>query len=120
MATSVVGRLAVLRTIMTRFSDEMTAPYGRDLLRTGDGLGPRGVPWHFFTANELRALLEAHGVQTLALVGCESLSTGLSDATNRLADDSDKWDAWMDTLVAASDDPAVAEMSEHILHIGRT
>ncbi|MAF10538.1 hypothetical protein CMK11_08800 [Candidatus Poribacteria bacterium] len=120
VATSVVGRLAVLRTIMTRFSDEMTTPYGRALLRTGDGLGPRDVPWHFFTADELRRLAEAHGIETVAMVGCESLSSGLPDATNRLAENPHKWDAWMDTLMAASDDPAVVDMSEHILHMGFT
>ncbi len=119
VATSVVGRLAVLRTIMSRYSDEMTKPYGRELLHTGDGLGPRDVPWHFFTAEELRALVERVGVQTLAMVGCESLSSGLPDATNRLVEDTAKWDAWMATLVAASTDPAVVDMAEHILHIGR-
>ncbi len=119
VAISVVGRLAVLRTIMTRFSDELTAPHGRDLLATGDGPGPRGVPWHFFAADELRSLVEQHGIRTLTMVGCESLSSGLPDATNRLAEDAAKWDAWMATLVAASTGPAVVDTSEHILHIGR-
>jgi len=104
---------------MTRVSDQIATPHGRALLHTGDGLGPRGVPWHFFTANELRELVEAHGIETLAMVGCESLSSGLPEATNRLAEDADKWETWMDTLITASCDPAVVDMSQHILHIGR-
>lgn len=48
------------------------------------------------------------------------LSAGLREATNRLAEDAAKWQKWVELVLAISAEPAVVDMAEHILYIGRT
>jgi hypothetical protein len=40
-------------------------------------------------------------------------------STNRLAEELEKWQRWLDLLIQTSTDPAVVEMAEHLLYIGR-
>ena len=57
-----------------------------------------GSLWHFFRASELQQLAESCGLITLEMVGCEGLSTGLSAATNTVAEDPTKWELWVELV----------------------
>ncbi len=115
---SVRGYLATLRTILVQASDELNTPSFSNLIRQGD-ISVRGHLCHFFRADELKHLAESCGLTTLEMAGCEGLSTGLSEATNLLAQDDDKWRHWVDLVLETSTEPAVVDMSEHMLYIGR-
>lgn len=119
VAVGVVGLLAVLRTVILEFSHELLAPHFEELRRLGDAPGPGGMPWHFFRAAELQELAESAGLETVTLAGCQGLSAGVREATNRLAEEPDKWTVWMDVLLETACEPAVADMAEHILYLGR-
>jgi ubiquinone/menaquinone biosynthesis C-methylase UbiE len=115
----VVGYLAVLQTIMLRYSHELLDPLFERLVQTGDAIGPTKSVWHFFRADELRHLAESHGLETVEMVGCQGLATGLIDATNSLAENEAQWRVWIDLLKKTSTEPAVVDTSEHILYIGK-
>ena len=53
------------------------------------------------------------------MAGCEGLSTGLPEATNRLGEDEAKWRRWVELVLETSAEPAVVDMAEHILYVGR-
>ncbi len=114
-----VGYLAVLRTIMAECSHELIDGSLDTFFTDGNEPGPEGMRWHWFRAQELRELAEAQGLTTLDMVGCQSLSTGLEEATNCLHQDEVKWQCWFDILLAMASEPAVVDMAEHILYIGR-
>ena len=40
-------------------------------------------------------------------------------ATNALAQDTAKWQRWVDLVIQTANDPALVDMAEHILYIGR-
>lgn len=115
---SVMGYLAVLRTILLRFSDELLEPSFQTLIEKGDTI-PSGSIWHFFRADGLRRLAESCGLMTLEMAGCEGLSATLCEATNAIAQDEVKWRRWVDLVLETSAEPAVVDMAEHILYIGR-
>jgi len=115
---SVVGYLAMLRTVLRRASHELVEPSSRELMSRGNNL-VRGAVWHFFRADELRDLSESCGLTTLEMAGCEGLSTGLSEATNAIAQDEAKWKRWVELVLETSAEPAVVNMAEHILYVGR-
>ena len=54
------------------------------------------------------------------MAGCQGLSTGLRRETNELHQEGgSRWERWLDLLIATCTEPAVVDMSEHILYIGR-
>ena len=73
----------------------------------------------FFRASELQRLAESCGLTTLEMVGCEGLSTGLPEATNRAAEDPTKWERWVELVLETATEPAIVDMAAHILYIGR-
>jgi S-adenosylmethionine-dependent methyltransferase len=118
VALTGIGYLALLREIVMHFSDSLIRPEIVELLRQGkDYCG--GMLWHFFRADELRTLAESCGLATVEMVGCQGLSTGLTEATNRLREDPARWAQWMSFLTETASEPAVVDMAEHILYIGR-
>ncbi len=114
-----IGYLAVLRTIMAECSHELIDGSLADFFTEGNSPGSEGMCWHWFRARELRELAEAHGLTTLDMAGLQSLSTGLEEATNRLHQDREKWQHWLEILLATASEPAVVDMAEQILYIGR-
>jgi len=114
-----IGYLAVVRLIMAEFDHELTNGSLDHLLADGNTHGPMHMLWHFFRADELRALGEGVGLETVEMVGLQSLSTGLEEATNRVRGDEAKWSRWHEMLLRHASDPAVVDMSDHILYIGR-
>lgn len=119
VCVSVMGYLAVLRTILIGFSNELVDPSFQTFVRQGDTIGTTGTVWHFFRADELRQLAESCGLTTLEMAGCEGLSTGLAEATNLLGQDEAKWKCWEELVLETSAEPAVVDMAEHILYLGR-
>jgi S-adenosylmethionine-dependent methyltransferase len=113
------GYLALLRTVMRGLSDLLVdEAWLTRFVR--DGNSPRArMEWHFFRADEVRELAESCGLTTLAVAGCEGLSSGLPEATNALAEDPTKWATWCEMVLATACEPAVADLSEHILYFGR-
>ena len=119
VCVSVMGLLAVLRTIMMKFSDELLSSSLDHLLLAGNTTGTTGTMWHFFRADELRQLAESCGLTTITMAGCEGLSAGLAEATNQLGQDEAKWSRWLEVVLRTSAEPAVVDLSEHILYLGR-
>ncbi len=119
VCVSVMGYLAVLRTVAIRFSDDLPSPAYQKLVDTGDATGKTATVWHFFRVEELRSFAESFGLQTIELAGCEGLAAGCADATNLLGKDAAKWKAWTDVILKTSAEPSAADMSEHILYVGR-
>jgi S-adenosylmethionine-dependent methyltransferase len=117
VALTGIGYLALLREIMLNLSESLVRPETVELLRQGKDYCA-GMLWHFFRADELRALAESCGLATVEMVGCQGLSTGLAEATNRLHDDPARWAQWMAFLTETASEPAVVDMAEHILYIG--
>jgi len=120
VSIAVVGYLAMLRTVLSRFSYELITPPYSELLKEGKGNNlVRSNLWHFFRASELRQLAESCGLTTLEMVGCEGLSTGLPEATNTVAEDPAKWERWVDLVLETATEPAIVDMAAHILYIGQ-
>jgi len=115
---SVMGYLAMLRTVIMQASDELLDSSQQKLLNQGNNRVGNMV-WHFFRADELRNLAESCGLTTLEMAGCEGISTGLPDDTNLLRQNKVKWKRWLDLLLETSTEPAAVDMSEHILYLGR-
>ena len=115
---AVRGYLAVLRTILDRFSGDLLKPLFETLLKNGD-TDVGGVPCHFFRADEIRKQAECCGLETIEMAGCEGLSSGMIEATNLIGQDAAKWERWTDLIAQTSAEPAVVDMAEHILYIGR-
>ena len=117
---SVVGYLAMLRTVLSRCSYELVMPRYWQLIKNGKGNNFVGDSlWHFFRACELQQLAESCGLITLEMVGCEGLSTGLPEATNAVGKDTTKWDRWVELVLETATEPAVVDMAGHILYVGR-
>ena len=115
---SVIGYLALQRTILSQFSADLLEPLYRKLTEQGDAhVG--GMLWHFFRADELRQLAESCGLASLEMAGCEGLSSGLPKATNALAEDQSKWRVWFELLLNTCTEPAIVDTAEHVLYIGR-
>lgn len=123
---SVMGRLSVVRDLLIRQDIDEGHELLLPELRTGDfdrelaesALGsPAWVRCHFFRADELEAALEAAGIAVETLVGLEGLLSNLPD---RLADVEPETEETLKKLANEyREDPAVVEMSEHILAVGR-
>ena len=118
---SVMGYLAVLRTLLVRAPEQLLAPEAEQLLTRGDHHYTGGFcDTHFFRPEELRALAEEAGIETVGLRALEGLSSHLPEATNALKDHDDgRWERWLEVLDQTQHDPAVIAISEHFLYIGR-
>ena len=117
---SVMGYLAMLRTVLSRASQELIMPQYWELIKEGKGNNlVQDRLWHFFRASELQQLAESCGLTTLEMVGCEGLSTGLFEATNTVAEDPIKWERWVELVLETATEPAVVDLASHILYIGR-
>jgi len=114
-----IGKLAVMRTIMMFCSHELVDGSLETFFTDSNSPGPEGMLWHWFRAAELRDLAESFDLNTITMAGCQSLSTGLEEATNVLRQNEEKWQHWFAMLLAHATEPAVVDMAEHILYFGR-
>ena len=115
---SVGGYLAMLRTVARLGGVELVDKDAWDLLQPGDSL-VGGMHWHFYRADELCSLAEEAGLETVDMLGCQSLSTGMPEATIDLAKNDVAWRRWRELLWRMAREPAVVDMAEHILYVGR-
>ncbi len=118
---SVIGRFGLLKTVLKEFPEEMK--YSSHHLEVGDYIpGVQGKGFtaaHWFTPEELQRLLEKQNVETLDLVALEGLSSHLEEATNRLYEDKEKWNMWLDIVIRTCNQPSIVGTAEHILYVGR-
>lgn len=114
-----IGYLAVLRTVMMEFDHELINGSLDEMLIDGNANAFMNMRWHFFRAMELQELAESNGLTTITMAGCQGLSTGLDHYTDRLSNDEAKWQRWLELLLDTASEPAVVDMAEHILYIGR-
>ncbi len=114
-----VGYLAVLRTIMAKCSHELIDGSLAAFFTDGNSPGSQACSGTGSARRNCANLAEAHGLTTLDMAGCQSLSTGLEEATNQLREDEEKWQRWFEILLATASEPAVVDMAGHILYIGQ-
>ncbi len=115
-----VGFLAVQRWMLNNQSRELVEEGFEEFLRSGNIQGATGSPWHFFRAAGLRALAEEAGLETIAMRGCQGISSSLVEATNFLAGEQpDLWEAWHRLVLRTAGDPTLVDVSEHILWVGQ-
>jgi ubiquinone/menaquinone biosynthesis C-methylase UbiE len=74
---------------------------------------------YFFHPDELRGLFEARGVETLSVATCQGLSSHMQEATNRLYEDKEKWNKWMEIMFRTCTDPCLIGLGNHLLYVGR-
>ena len=53
------------------------------------------------------------------MAGLEGLSSHLAEATNKLYEDTEKWEMWMKIVTETCNRPSVVGTAEHILYVGR-
>jgi SAM-dependent methyltransferase len=95
------------------YDDDLLAPLGYENEFTAT---------HFFRRRELVALLEDRGIDVSGVTGLEGLGSFYHDATtrDRIADlDQTERDAIIEVLDDLRTDPAVTDLSVHMLAIGR-
>lgn len=122
---SVISRFGLLRTIMLEFPDEIQDC--RHHWETGDyipGVLPRAeatgfTASHWFLPEELRDLFEKHGVEALDMAALEGLSSHHQEEVNKLAENEERWQMWIDVLLRTCNHPSIVGISEHILLVGR-
>ena len=127
---SVMGLLAALQSIVRHAGKMEEAPDETamlpELARTGDydaelldafGLEPTAPPMHLFRADELRSLLRGAGLRVQTLTGLESVVSQRRDDFDDL--DDHHREALRETVATLRGDPAVADLSGHMLAVGR-
>ncbi len=119
---SVIGRIGLLKTILTDFSHEMQ--HVRTHWATGNYVpGTSGKSFtaaRWFLAEELKDLIEKSGIQTLEMAGLEGLSSHHRRAANKLSKYPEKWNQWLEIVLETCTQPAVVVGgAERILLVGR-
>jgi len=118
---SVISRIGLLKTILAGFPNEMQ--HAKHHWEVGDyvpGLQGEGfTAAHWFLPEELRELFERQGVQVLEMAGLEGLSSHLQKETNRLYEDQEKWNMWVEILLDTCAHPSLVGSAEHFLLVGK-
>jgi S-adenosylmethionine-dependent methyltransferase len=126
---SVASRYGVFRAFLQIVPDELVDPSHEELFSVGihrghptphkGGKGFSTVDAYFFLPQELEALFEGVGVETLEMVSCEGLSSRLQQDTNKLYEDKAKWDRWIKLVLDTCNDRTLLGMGDHILYVGK-
>jgi 2-polyprenyl-3-methyl-5-hydroxy-6-metoxy-1,4-benzoquinol methylase len=118
---SVMGYFAMLRTVLTYHPHELVnAGTEESLCRGGHRYTGALRHCHCFRPEELRALAEEAGLETVELRALEGLSSNFRDATNALQEHQDgRWERWLRILDHLQHDPAAVATSGHFLYVGR-
>jgi 2-polyprenyl-3-methyl-5-hydroxy-6-metoxy-1,4-benzoquinol methylase len=125
---SVINLYGVFRTVLQRIQYELLAPSHRSMFSEGihraewhkDEPDYQGFPdAYFFLPSELKGLFEKNGVETLEMATCEGLSSHLKEETNKIYEDSRKWNAWLKLILRTCTDPHILGLGEHFMYVGR-
>lgn len=115
---SLMGRLALLVTELTRFPQEIEVKEVFQKIRdTGDYHGGYGfAPCHFYMPEEISASIQKRKVTVLELVGLEGLASGHIKETNKLFKNyPNAWKIWWKTHLQTCTHPTAVGISEHFL-----
>lgn len=116
---SVIGRLASVRAVPLFFQNEMEVSYFRNYVEKGNYFGGYGfTAFHGFRSAELRALFEKR-VSIVTMVALEGLTSHGDFMLKRLLKNKRRWNILIEQHAKLWTEPAVVELSEHIMLIGR-
>jgi len=125
-----MGFLAVVQELI-RVADESpqvartlpdlleTGTYDADLLAANDIEDPTFVACHFFRAAELRELLSGAGLDVRAVVGLEGPASNFEETVEDADEETFEAMRAVVTDPEFREDPAVADLSNHILAVAR-
>jgi SAM-dependent methyltransferase len=117
---SVMSRLAILRTQLLEFQNEIGLPVFTRNRDTGHYAGGYGfTACRFFLPEEFRGYFTDKNVNVLSMAGLEGLGSHCEVAINRLARNKQRWKIWLDTHYRTCEHPAVVGMSDHMLLVCR-
>ena len=118
---SVVGRLALLRTVLAEFQEEIKMDIFKEYVKTGDYDGSNGFTCcHFYLADDLKKEFDRQELEFVELVGLEGLASANSEAVNKLYEnDREAFEIWWQTHLKLCTHPAVADTSQHMMIVCR-
>jgi ubiquinone/menaquinone biosynthesis C-methylase UbiE len=91
--------------------------YALQLVETGIHERPTDFARAYYVhPGEVAPLMEACGLRTLKLVGCEGVVAGHEDKVNELTGAA--WEAWVTLNYRLGQDPALHGASDHLLYVG--
>jgi len=96
----------------------------RDIVASGNlvpsNIGANRHYCHMFRADELRELLERHGLEILTLSASNSLSTHHAELLEELGEDDPKWAHLLEMEIEACQAPGCLDIGSHLIAICRT
>ncbi|WP_456476032.1 class I SAM-dependent methyltransferase [Oceanithermus sp.] len=115
-----ITRFAPLRDLAARDPGwaEGRWDYLERLLQTGvHDTGEGFTVAYFAHPAEVVPFMEAQGLATLGLIGCEGVVAGHEEKVNALSGET--WARWVDLNYRLGQDPALWGASDHLLYVGR-
>lgn len=113
---SVMSRLSLLRSALTRFPNEIELPRFKKYRDSGDYAGNYGfTACHFFLPEELRKSFAKKNIKILEMVGLEGIGSNFQKDINKLAKNKKLWKIWLETHYKTCTYPAIVGTSEHML-----
>jgi SAM-dependent methyltransferase len=94
-----------------------TRDYSPELIEKHDIDDPSFVECHFFRSDELRRLLENHGIAVEAVAGLEGPASNFGANLEEI--DEEAQETVADVVETLREDPTIADLSNHILAVGR-
>lgn len=117
---SVMSLLGVFHIELAFFQHEIGLPMFRRICDDGDYLGEREfTACHFFLPEELRALFEGAGAETVEMAALEWVPSALERQLNKLSKDHRRWQAWMYAHRRYCTHPGAVGSSDHMLIVCR-
>ena len=117
---SVMSLLGVFYIELASFQHEIGLPMFRRVCDAGDYLGEREfTACHFFLPEELRALFEGAGAETVEMAALEWVPSAFEGQLNKLSKDPRRWKAWMYAHRRYCTHPGAVGSSDHMLIVCR-
>jgi ubiquinone/menaquinone biosynthesis C-methylase UbiE len=120
---SVMGKHIVLidEAIIPKFQYQIASPFFKTFVKTGNYYGEfEFTAFHGFTYQEFKDLFEHKGLRVQKIVGLEGgLGPYGTNSLNKLEKNKKAWKIWLDTHYKMCEHPSIADVSCHILIIGR-
>lgn len=92
--------------------------YNARLLRTGLHDAPQTFTYSYFShPDEIIPFMQACGLETLTLVGCEGIVANTEETINELVEEN--WEAWVELNYQLAHEPSLLGAADHLLYVGR-